>query len=167
MNTLSKLGLLGCVVLGGGALSPLQQAFAESATGSASVEIRQPLVVSQTTPMNFGSVSAESADILTLTPAGAISSQNGARVGAGSIVPGQFLAVGSNNSAVTISFTNATLAGAGAPMTMNNLTHDAGSTPSFSADGKLAFAVGADLIINDAQAPGVYSGTYEVSVNYQ
>ncbi len=142
-------------------------ALANAASGSASAEIRQPVVVSQTTPLSFGSISANGADIVTLSPAGTVSAQNGASISAGSAVPGRFDTAGSASAAVTISFANGSLTGTGAPMVINNLTHDGGATPSFGGDGTFSFAIGADLVIADDQAPGTYSGTYEVSVNYQ
>ncbi len=141
-------------------------AQAETVGGSASAEIRQALLVSQTLPLSFGVINTSSADVVTITPEGAVSAQNGAGVGGGGSAGG-FAATGSPNSAVTISFIDGSVAGVGAPMVVNNLTHDVGATPSFAGDGTLSFGVGADLVINEAQLPGVYTGAYQVAVDYQ
>lgn len=144
-----------------------EQSYAGAASGSASVEIRQPVAVSQAVPLAFGLVSADSADVITLTPAGIVTSQNGATISSGSVSPGQFIAAGAANAAVIISFADGVLTGTGIDLAINNLVHGQGATPSFDASGALDFAVGGDLVINDGQTPGLYSGTYQVSVNYQ
>lgn len=141
-------------------------ANAEDATGSASAEIRLPVAVSEVAPLNFGAISATaSADVLTLTPGGLVSSLNGA-ISSGS-TPASFGVTGSPNSAVTISFVNGSVTNLGNNMSLNGFTHDAGVTPALAGDGSLLFAVGGDLNIGTSQAAGLYTGTYQVSVNYQ
>lgn len=145
----------------------MNNAYADTATGSASVEIRQALTMSETQALDFGTVSTNTADTVIISPAGIISSQNGSNILNGTGSAGRFTAVGSTNAAVTISFTGGVLNGIGSDMSINNLVHDSGDTPSFDTDGTLSFGVGGSLNINDNQLPGIYAGTYVVSVNYQ
>lgn len=141
-------------------------AVAETVTGSASVEILQPVLVSEVTPLNFGFISASNADTITLNADGSVSSLNGANI-TGTLTPGRFSAVGLANSNVSISFAAGTLSGTGDDMAVDNFTHNLGANPSFDSTGNLLFNVGADLEINDGQTPGAYSGTYQISINYQ
>ena len=141
--------------------------LAATVTGTASAEIRQAIAVVQTSALNFGAISALQSDTITITPSGSISSQNGAKTEQGNASSGHFNAGGNPNTNVIISFTGGSLTGAGTPMEINNLTHDSGATPRFDGNGILSFQVGADLVINNDQATGLYTGTYEVSVNYQ
>lgn len=148
-------------------ISSTPSAFAGSARGTASVEIRQPVAVSQQSGLDFGVLSVDQADVITLSPAGDVTTQNGANIVSGSTSPASFQVAGTAGSAISISFTDGTLSGAGQPMQVNNFTHDAGAGVQLDETGSLTFAVGADLSINDGQAPGQYDGTYQVSVNYQ
>lgn len=140
--------------------------FAETSTGTARVDIRQPVALSEILALNFGSISINGADTITLGSDGSISSLNGANI-SGVVNTGRFSAAGQANTNVTVSFASGLLSGAGDDLSLNNLTHSLGASPSFDAAGVLIFDVGADLAINDDQVPGVYTGTYQVSVNYQ
>jgi len=77
-----------------------------------------------------------------------------------------FSVTGAPNANLNITFTNASLTGDGDALTLNNFTHDAGSTPSFDGSGALVVSIGADLHLNNAQASGTYTGQYQMSVNY-
>lgn len=140
--------------------------IAETDTGTARVEIRQPVVLSELAQLNFGIVSSNDADVITISSNGDISSLNGANI-AGASNAGRFAASGQANSNVTISFASGVVSGVGDDMVVNNFTHNLGSSPSFDGDGALAFDVGGDLQVNSSQIPGVYTGTYQVSLNYQ
>jgi hypothetical protein len=155
-----------CAALIAFAIIPSHQTHAETATGTATAEIRQTVAVSQTAPLNFGIINTTSAETITIAPDSSISTLNGTSI-SGTPAAAAFSASGEPNNAVTISFTNGSIAGAGTPIPINNFAHNAGGSPTFAGDGTLSFAVGADLVINDGQAPGIYTGTYEVAVNYQ
>jgi hypothetical protein len=144
-----------------------QLSLASTATGTASAEITQAVVVAQTAPLNFGVIQADSADVITLATNNVISTLNASTIVSGAPAAGQFNAAGIPNSAVTISFVSGVLSGSGVDMSIDNLLHDGGASPSFNPLGVLNFNVGADLSINAGQEVGIYTGNYQVSVNYQ
>ena len=51
-------------------------------------------------------------------------------------------------------------------MSVDTFNHDAGATPSLSGGGSDTFNVGATLNVGATQAAGTYSGTFDVTVNY-
>ena len=105
------------------------------------------------------------AGTVTIDSAGSVSGPAGYTF-SGSPAAGTFTASGDASTAVTISFTNGSLTGPGAAMTLDNFTHDAGGSPTTDGSGDLTFNVGADLGVNGSQVSGAYSGTYTVTVNY-
>ncbi len=125
-----------------------------------------PISIMENTSMDFGDIIFDgTAGTVTISTAGAVTGPLGYIFG-GSPAAGAYSATGQANQAVTISFTNGSLAGPGAAMTLDNFTHNAGTTPSFDGAGDLSFNVGADLSVNAAQTGGSYSGTMTVTVNY-
>lgn len=141
-------------------------AFATSQTGNASATIQQAISITENTAMDFGTIGIDgTGGTVTVSTAGAVSGPGGYAF-SGSPAAGNFTASGDASTAVTISFTAGTLTGPGAAMTLNNFSHDAGVTPTTNGSGDLTFNVGADLVVNVAQASGAYSGTYTVTVNY-
>lgn len=139
---------------------------AETVSGTASVEIRQPVALSQVQALEFGIISADAADTISVAPDGQFSSLNGATL-SGASNAGRFSAQGQADTAVIISFADGVLSGVGDSMVIRNFSHNVGASPRFDTDGALIFNVGADLVINASQLPGLYNGTYQVSVNYQ
>ncbi|MCZ4279995.1 DUF4402 domain-containing protein [Kiloniella laminariae] len=140
--------------------------MAADGTGNASAQIQQAISITENTAMDFGNTAVDaSGGTVTISTAGAVSGPAGYTF-SGSPAAGAFTASGDASTAVTISFTNGSLTGPGAAMTLNNFTHDAGGTPTTDGSGDLAFNVGADLVVNATQASGAYAGTYTVTVNY-
>ncbi len=144
-------------------------ALATSTTGFASATIAQSIQLSEVQSMQFGAVSlnGNQGDIVTLSASGNTSSSSASVLSEGVAQNAVFTATGNPNTAVSLSFQNSFLTGAGSSMNINNFTHNAGASPQMNALGALIFHVGADLEINDNQAAGQYSGTYQVTVNYQ
>ena len=60
---------------------------------------------------------------------------------------------------------SATLSSGGDTMTVDTFNHDAGGAPTLPG-GSDAFNVGATLKVGANQAVGTYSGTFDVTVNY-
>jgi len=144
-------------------------AFAATVTGSASATVLTPIeIVVGTNAMNFGDVAGDK-DIDTtvvLTTAGATSSPDGASA-AGSPTAGDFTVNGSGTLAYTIdAIADTTLTGPGAAMTVSAFTDSLGGVGALTG-GTQDFTVGATLTINAGQVAGAYSGTYDVTVNYQ
>lgn len=112
--------------------------------------------------MDFGTVLVQSGQAQTIT----IGTDGSISTG-GNGQSGIFSASGVPNSAVTISFSDTLLSAGTSTMPLNNFVHDAGATPTFNGSGALEFKIGADIKIAENQAAGTYSGTYQLSVNYQ
>lgn len=138
-----------------------------TATGSASVTLARPLSVSQTRDLNFGTIEiADNADTISLDFDNVINSVNGSSNIGGAPSPAQFSAAGQPNTAFAITISNTSLTGSGQPIPLNNLQHDAGDNPRFDGSGISIFNVVGELQTNANQAPGAYTGQYQVVVNY-
>lgn len=146
-----------------------QFANATNTVGTASAQIVQSIEVSEVQDLQFGALSLQGThgDVITLNTSGVISTST-ANIVQGTLSQNAiFNAMGEPNALISLSFQNGFLTGAGSPMSIENFTHDAGASPQLNALGLLIFNVGADLEINDHQSVGNYSGTYQVTVNYQ
>lgn len=140
---------------------------AASVTGHASVTVLRALSASESAPLSFGTITpAATTGSISVSPAGAVSGSPGLTlVGGGA--PGSFVVTGTPSSAITISFSSAdTLTGPGPALALGDYSDDAGPAPVLDRSGTLRFSVGATLAVNAAQPPGIYSGTYSVTVNY-
>ena len=142
-------------------------ARAATATGHASVTIVPALAVSETAPMDFGTVG------VTKAGGSVVLSPNGTRSGPatysfdGSARPGQFTVTGTPNAAIAISFSSGdAVTGPGPAMALGSFTHNAGHAPALNSAGNLSLAVGATVTVGAAQPYGSYAGTYSVTVNY-
>lgn len=144
---------------------------AAQVTATASATVLQPLDITLgTNAMNFGDVSgdADNATTVVLTTAGTTSSGDGALVG-GTPTAGDFNVSGAGTAAYDITLPAdgvVTLSGPGTAMSVDGFTDSAGGSSSLTA-GTDSFTVGATLSINAGQAAGAYSGTYDVTVDYQ
>ena len=150
-----------------------QTAFAADATGNAAANVLAPLSITQNGPgMNFGSVSGDTASATTviLTPAGTVSSPDGAFVVPTSgAVPGIFDVIGAPNAAydITLPAAAVTLTSGGDTLTVDTFTDDTAGTGTLAPAGTDSFNVGATLNLGAAQPVGNYTGTFTVTVNYQ
>lgn len=144
-----------------------QAALAADATGSASVTVATPIAISQTTALDFGTITASaSAGTVVLSTAGARSVTGGvATLGTGGVAA-VFAVTGQGNNAFSISLpTSVNLSGPGTDMTVSSFNHNAGASPALSGGSKTV-NVGATLGVGANQVAGAYSGTYTVTVNY-
>ena len=142
-------------------------ALAATAIGHASVTIVAALALSETAPMDFGTVG------VTKAGGNVVLSPNGTRSGPatysfdGSSRPGQFTVAGTPNAAIAISFSAGdAVTGPGPAMALGSLTHNAGRAPALNSAGTLSLAVGATVTVGAAQPYGSYAGSYAVTVNY-
>ncbi len=77
-----------------------------------------------------------------------------------------FTVTGASGQAYFITLpASATLSSGGNTMTVDTFNHDAGATPTL-VGGSDAFNVGATLNVGATQAAGTYSGTFDVTANY-
>lgn len=150
-------------------IAATSSAHARTINGFAVAEIKELIQISETQQLNFGTLYLQNgaAGIASLGVAGTLNLTNAASQDGGAVRTGSFAASGTPNTAVSISFQDGVLSGNGNVMNITNLTHDAGTTPALNASGLITFNVGADLQINENQPTGLYTGTYQVTIDYQ
>ncbi|QHL90106.1 DUF4402 domain-containing protein [Sphingomonas changnyeongensis] len=142
-------------------------AFAQSATGDATVTVLQALSVTKTADLNFGKITASN------TASTVAVAQDGTRTCGtgltcyGTTTAGAFNVLGSAGESVSVVLDNPTITLAnGASDTMSvALTASASSLTLTGGAG--SFRVAGVLNVGAFQAQGTYTGQYSVSVNYQ
>ena len=144
---------------------------AATVTANATANVITPLSIAETTGgMNFGDVSVDAlvAGTVILDTTGARTVTAGAEaVTGGTVQSGAYSVTGEGTKAYSITFpANATISSGLNSMTVDTFTHDAGGAPALTA-GSDTFNVGATLNIGAGQAPGNYTGSYTLTVDYQ
>ena len=152
-----------CTLLSGGIIAVLLGGWSVPTLAACN----KPITVAETQQMNYGTIYVTSGGGTVKMAANGTVTAPGGFVLSGLPAAGTFNVNGTNGCTVTISFTPGSLTGPGTAMTITNFTTNAGPTPVLApAGGQLTFSVGADLLINAAQAGGNCSGTYTVTVIY-
>ncbi|MHA1539861.1 MAG: DUF4402 domain-containing protein [Alphaproteobacteria bacterium] len=126
------------------------------------------ITIAETAPMHFGAIIADPAGgNIQLDTLDGVSNITGTSILIGTPTSAKFDLRGEANAAFTIDFpTRIFLTGPGTDMRVNNFTHDAPVTPSFSAAGEASFSAGGLLRVNAIQTMGAYSGTYTITISY-
>lgn len=160
-TAIAAIALSGTVVAG--------QAYAASASGSASATIATPVSISETTALSFGTILADdtASSTIVVSSAGARSVGSGsAQLLGGTVSNAAFSVSGESGATYTISYTAGSLTGPGTAMAVDTFTDDTSSTGTLTG-GSDTFNVGATLTVGANQTAGSYSGSYTVTVNYQ
>ena len=147
---------------------------AASATATATAEILQSLTLTADSALNFGQIAANTGGTATVHADGTVA-QTGSIIWAGTRAPAGFTVTGSKGASVIVTLPTAvsTLYQGGVVTSPNKMTldqFDVEPTGGFQLDattGKANFAVGGRLTVGSAQAAGVYTGNFVVSVEYQ
>ncbi len=144
-------------------------AYAATATGTATVEIVTPVVLSSVTELNFGLVAADATNAGTVTIGTGADTQSLSTVkGFGGSSRGSFqVTAAAADAVVELGLTDASilLTGTGTDMTAN-LTLSKSSITFDSAALETVY-VGGTLDVGAAQAMGTYTGSFEVTADYQ
>ncbi|HEX8616375.1 MAG TPA: DUF4402 domain-containing protein [Thermoanaerobaculia bacterium] len=152
-------------------LSSPSAMYAAQATSNASAEVMTPISISNTAALRFGKFSA-------LTGGTVVIATNGSRSATGAVVlsstnaggAASFDVSGDGNATYAITLPNsATLTHSvdnTKTMSVGTFTSNPSGTGTLSAGGAQALAVGATLTVGNAQTTGSYSGTFDVSVEY-
>ena len=140
-------------------------AHAATATATAKAKILKQVSVAQKADLNFGTiVTGTGASTVVVTPAGARTCGAGL-VCTGTPVAALFEIVGTVDQVVTLvapaSVALTATGGGSMTVTLNN------PTATRKLTGTDSFTVGGTLNVGAAQADGEYSGTFDVTVNYQ
>ncbi len=138
-----------------------------SDTANVTITIDAPISISAVGDMDFGTmVPTGTAGTVTVTPAGARSSVNVDLLG-GVPAAASFDMTGKGSANYSIILPSSTTLTSGAnTMTVDTFTHDAGASPRLPPGGSETFNVGATLNVGATQAAGTYSGTFDMTVNY-
>jgi len=142
---------------------------AATASATASATVLTPIAIATNTQMSFGDLYADNVAIGTVVLA-----VDGSRTVTGPVAKGAtagaaaaFTVTGTNSAtyALTLPSTDVTITSAGSDtMIVNTFTHN--STTTLSAGGTESFNVGATLNVGISQVATSYSGSFNVTVNY-
>lgn len=129
-----------------------------------------PMLIINTQPLTFGKFVAGSGGTLTASPAGGRSASGGVTlVPSGPGAAAQFSVSGDPNLtyAIGLPINGAVSLSSGANnMAVNNFTSTPGPTGMLGGGGTQALSVGATLSVGAGQPPGNYTGSFNVSVDY-
>jgi spore coat protein U-like protein len=176
-STVLLARLAAVAVLGFAASSP---AWANQSTADAQIAVVRPLEFIRVENLEFGRViRGTTAGTVTISVTGARTKTGGVTLIGTGFQPAEFAGMGTNNQRVDVSLgaNQILITGPGAPMRVH--TFVMGSTPTAiltttprrfrinSPTGIFAFPVGATLDVGANQAPGTYTGTWTITLNYQ
>lgn len=166
MLTMKKLSIPMAALAVGAALFG-NDAYAASASGSATAQIAAPISIGETASLSFGTVTTSAtAGTVVITTAGARTVTGGVSTLGGAPAAGAFSVAGEGTASYTVSLpSSASLSGPGTAMTVDGFSISGLTTRSL-VGGADTFSLGATLNVNANQTSGAYSGSYTVSVNY-
>ena len=138
---------------------------ANVANSTASANVVAPIDITEVDALDFGDIASDgTVGTVTYELGGTRTVTGGASL---STLPGNlgsYTVSGDGNRNYSILIPDTVLGGAGTNMPVT-FTNDAGATPALST-GSDAFVVGGTLSMNATQLPGLYTGAYTVTVNY-
>lgn len=144
---------------------------AATATATATAEVLNSLTLTADTNLEFGQIAANTGGTVTVNADSSVSS-TGALVSTGTRAPASFTVTGSQSAMVIVTLPSsaATLTRSGGTETMSLDGFNTNPNGAFQLDqttGQGTFQVGGTLHVASSQVPGAYSGTFDVSVEYQ
>jgi Domain of unknown function (DUF4402) len=172
--------LLALLLVACGFALPAQAQITARATISANTTVVNPLSFNQVQALHFGNIFATTTTgTVTVDPTGLRTASTGIVLTGTNHRPARFAGAGTSGQNVDISIGAATvwLNGPGTRMRVRNFV--IGSTPTAvlsstplrfriaSVNGLFNFPVGATLDVGANQLPGIYTGTWNITLNYQ
>jgi len=169
-NLIVFASLLAAFFLGNNVMATVVVTASATGTATATARIVQPLEIVKQADLAFGNIAAGIAD-------GSVTiALDGSRSGMGGVT---LIAAGNVNSAASFdiqgypgaSFTidlpsSIDIESGNDEMEVDNFVSSLGATNSLSNQGTATLVVGATLNVEANQAPGLYSGTFDVVVAY-
>jgi hypothetical protein len=158
------------------------QSVNDTATANASTTIKRATSLQTATDMNFGTITqtSDQSGAITLSPSSAAECDGGPGiVHQGECSAASFTGKASQSAVFKVQGPaegSVTLVGPDSEMNLGSFTYGAGEGLSqtgidlFAVDsdtGDFTFFVGASLIVDADQPAGVYTGTFEVSIDYE
>jgi len=128
--------------------------------------------LSNTSPLSFGAFTAGSGGTIVLSTAGARSKSGGVLLVSqgGAAAAAQFSVTGTASAVYTITLPvdgTVLLSDGSNSMALNGFASSPAGTGILSGGGTAVLSIGATLTVGNAQAPGSYTGSFNVTVNYQ
>ena len=167
-----KVITLAIAILGFSAAS-FAQSTASVNNSSVGATIHKPITLSNTTALNFGGVvSSAGGGTVVLDAATSARTATGVTIPEGlkgTVAAGLFTVGGHNGAAYSIAIPSTPVIitlSAGKTMTVGTFTSTKTSGTISATNGTDTFSVGATLTVGANQDPGVYTGTYIVTVQY-
>lgn len=159
----SKVALIGAIAAAGMFSSA---ANAATVSADARVNILAPVILTQTAGLDFGVVaSGVAAGTVTLPNSSNVRTCSAGLACVGAAQRGAFNVTGAVTYTIAITVAaSTTLTGVGTPMA---LTLNPSATSIVATGTAQPFFVGGTLTVGAAQAAGTYTGTYNVSADYQ
>jgi len=151
------------------ALAPAARAQS-TASSDVFAEIVTPLTIDKYKDLDFGQISVGSGGgFLEISSAGAVTTRGDVVVQGGDASPAQFEVSGEAGLSYDVTLPNRIQVtdGTGNTMGVGNFDPSNAGTGTLSASGIDDFTVGATLKVHANQAPGVYAGSFDVTVAYQ
>jgi hypothetical protein len=143
-------------------------AQAADATSSATAKVVTPITVSNTAALAFGSFSAGSGGTILIGTDGARSKTAGVvLLNSSTGAAAAFAVNGENNTTYTISLpTTVSVSDGTNTMSLGSFVSNPSGTGTLSGSGAQTINVGATLTVASSQAAGNYTGSFNVSVEY-
>jgi hypothetical protein len=154
------------------ACAPAATAVAATQTAKVQASVVKPLTLTADQGLDLGSITlrtgAWSNAIVSLSRAGVFTCSNPNVTCAGATRVAQYTVVGTNNQTVRISAPSVTMINQTDPTKTLVLMPDAPATVVLPNSGNKGstFTVGGSLTLNSTTADGLYSGTFNVTVDY-
>lgn len=177
MASTRMTGMIGVCALALAALAASPAAAAPVSANriaAANVKVVKPLVLTWLQDLNLGTVvlggtGAWSGATVGISRAGAFACTNANTTCSGATAPARYRLTGTNNMTATISAPPAILTNQGDPTKTLTLTLDAPASVTFGNSGNqgVEFGVGGTITLASTTADGTYSGTLNVTVDYQ
>ena len=142
-------------------------------SNNANAEIKTAITLTAVNPLEFGKMAVTgTAGTVLLTPAGAPTATNVQLLSGTTRTAASYTSTGEASAtyAITIPTAPVTIThapgGPGNTMTVDNWVCSKGATSAFSALSADAFTVGATLYVGVTQNTGIYTGTFNVTIDY-
>lgn len=168
MSKLMNRVVAGAMVATLGLSASLAHAAPVTASATARARILKQITVTNTSDLDFGTIVAGASASTVAVSTGAVRTCGAGLTCTGTVTAANFDISGTNNAVVTITGDNSVTLANGTGGTMSaSLTRSASSlTLTNSAIGG-SFQVGGTLSLAANQADGAYTGTFNVTVDYQ
>ena len=170
-----SLIIFAAVLMLAGFTSKVMAQATDTKSNDANAQILGAIALTAVNPLEFGGLVASTGGTVVMSTAGVRSVGSGAVTLISSTVTPTAASytvtgTGLTSYAITIptaSFDVTNTTGAGAEtMTVTAMDCSKGAVSAFAANGTDAFTVGGTLTVGSAQVPGVYTGTFDVTVAY-